>query len=142
MQIYLYKKTTAKEALNLLLTSERIHIDLKDWITEGGKEMLALREFGEKLNDDLEFRGFVYNNKLTALTQYDQYIKFEHIIKNKDKYEKMINDYWTKNIKELAKKMPVLCYHSSYNSNVVGRNIKRVYSWYDIYNKIKNGNLK
>ena len=97
------KVENAKEALNLLLTSERIHLDLKDWISEGGKEMIALREFGENLDDDLEFRAFVYNYKLTAITQYDQYIKFEHIIKNKDKYEKMINDYWSKNIKDLIK---------------------------------------
>ena len=97
------KAENAKEALNLLLSSERIHLDLKDWIKEGGKEMLALREFGQDLNDDLEFRAFIYNNKLTAITQYDHYIKFDHIIQNKDKYEKLINEYWLKNIKDLIK---------------------------------------
>ena len=97
------KSDNAKEALNLLLTSERIHLDLKDWIKEGGKEMLSIREYGQNLCDDLEFRAFIYNNKLTAITQYDHYIKFEHIIKNKDKYQKMINDYWNKNIKDIIK---------------------------------------
>ena len=97
------KSDNAKDVLNLLLTSERIHMDLKDWIKEGGKEMLAIREYGQNLCDDLEFRAFIYNNKLTAITQYDHYIKFEHIIKNKDKYQKMINDYWNKNIKDLIK---------------------------------------
>lgn len=62
------KVENSKEVLNLLLSSERIHLDLKDWISEGGKEMIALREFGENLDDDLEFRAFVYNNKLTAIT--------------------------------------------------------------------------
>ena len=97
------KSENAKEVLNILLSSERIHLDLKDWIQEGGKEMLVLREYGGDLCDDLEFRAFIYNNKLTAITQYDHYIKFEHIIKNKDKYQQMINDYWNKNIKHLIK---------------------------------------
>ena len=97
------KSEKAKDALNLLLSSERIHLDLNDWIKEGGKEMLAIREYGQDLCDDLEFRAFIYNNKLTAITQYDHYIKFEHIIKNKDKYQQMINDYWNKNIKNIIK---------------------------------------
>ena len=97
------KVDNAKEALNLLLTSERIHLDLNDWIKEGGKETLALREFCENLSDDLEFRAFIYDNKLTAITQYDHYIKFEHIIKNKEKYQKLMHDYWNKNIKNIIK---------------------------------------
>ena len=97
------KSENAKDALSLLLSSERIHLDLNDWIKEGGKEMLAIREYGQDLCDDLEFRAFIYNNKLTAITQYDHYIKFEHIIKNKDKYQQMINDYWNKNIKNIIK---------------------------------------
>ena len=97
------KVDNAKEALNLLLSSERIHFDLNDLIQEGGKEMLALREFCEDLCDDLEFRAFIYDNKLTAITQYDHYIKFDHIIQNKDKYQKMIHDYWNKNIKNRIK---------------------------------------
>ena len=97
------KVDNAKEALNLLLSSERIHFDLKDWINEGGKEMLALREYGDNLFDDLEFRAFIYDYKLTAITQYDHYIKFDHIINNKEKYQKMIHDFWNKNIKEIIK---------------------------------------
>ena len=97
------KSESAKDALKILLSSERIHLGLNDWIKEGGKEMLAIREYGQDLCDDLEFRAFIYNNELTAITQYDYYIKFEHIIKNKDKYQQMINDYWNKNIKNIIK---------------------------------------
>lgn len=43
-----------------------------------------------------------------------------------------------KNIKDVSKKLPVICYHSDYNSHIKGRNITRAYSWYDVYNKIKN----
>lgn len=41
------------------------------------------------------------------------------------------------NIKDIASKIPVLCYNCSYNANIEGKNITRVYSWYDIYNKIQ-----
>ncbi len=40
------------------------------------------------------------------------------------------------NVKEISTKMPVLCYNSNYNADIKGKNITRVYSWYDIYNKI------
>ena len=42
-----------------------------------------------------------------------------------------------KNVIEISEKIPVLCYNNSYNNNIEGNNIVRVYSWYDIYNKIK-----
>lgn len=42
------------------------------------------------------------------------------------------------NVNELSKKIPILCYHSSYNENCTGTNIYRCYSWYDIYFKINN----
>lgn len=40
------------------------------------------------------------------------------------------------NVKEISTKMPVLCYNCNYNADIKGKNITRVYSWYDIYNKI------
>lgn len=43
-----------------------------------------------------------------------------------------------KNIKEISTKIPVMCYNCTYNEELEGQNITRVYSWYDIYNKIKN----
>lgn len=44
------------------------------------------------------------------------------------------------NIKEISTKIPVLCYNAQYNTNIKGKNIIRVYSWYDIYEKIKGMN--
>lgn len=49
--------------------------------------------------------------------------------------EVMIED-WDKNVKEISTKIPVLCFDCGYNKNVEGKNITRVYSWYDIYSKI------
>ena len=42
-----------------------------------------------------------------------------------------------KNINELSKIVPVICYDARYNRQCEGENITRCYSWYDIYNKVK-----
>lgn len=43
-----------------------------------------------------------------------------------------------KNIIQLSTKIPVICYNANHNKNCEGNNIYRAYSWYDIYEKIKN----
>ena len=50
--------------------------------------------------------------------------------------EMMIEDA-PKNVIEISSKIPVLCFNNNYNAKVEGSNITRVYSWYDVYNKIK-----
>lgn len=40
------------------------------------------------------------------------------------------------NIKDISTKIPTFCYNSTYNEGVEGENITRVYSWYEIYDKI------
>ena len=42
------------------------------------------------------------------------------------------------NIKRISSKIPVICFNAGYNEECEGKNIYRVYSWYDIYNTIKN----
>ena len=42
------------------------------------------------------------------------------------------------NVKEISSELPVLCFNAMYNTEVEGKNIQRVYSWYDIYDKLKN----
>lgn len=49
----------------------------------------------------------------------------------------MIDDY-ENNIKKVASKIPVICYNANHNVNCVGNNIFRAYSWYHIYEIIKN----
>lgn len=40
------------------------------------------------------------------------------------------------NIDKISTKIPVICFHAGYNKNCQGKNIYRVFSWYDIYNLI------
>ena len=49
----------------------------------------------------------------------------------------MIEDK-VENINRISSKIPVICYNAGYNEQCVGKNIYRVYSWYDIYYTIKN----
>lgn len=42
------------------------------------------------------------------------------------------------NVKEISTKIPVLCMNCGYNMDVEGENITRVYSWYDVYQKINS----
>lgn len=43
-----------------------------------------------------------------------------------------------RNIIELSKIVPVICYNAEYNRNCNGNNITRCYSWYDIYRIIND----
>ena len=42
------------------------------------------------------------------------------------------------NINKISTKIPVICFNAGYNEECKGENIFRVYTWYDIYNTIKN----
>lgn len=49
----------------------------------------------------------------------------------------MIEDK-TDNINKISDKIPVICFNAGYNEECKGEKIYRVYTWYDIYNTIKN----
>lgn len=71
---------------------------------------------------------------------YDQIIfspedKLDICINNK--IDIMIEDK-VDNINKISTKIPGICYNAGYNEVCKGKNIYRVYSWYDIYYTIKN----
>lgn len=99
---YLIVKNS-EDAMSLLLSSRKVYLDMLDWQKYGGKEQLCFREFDDQLQDDNEYRVFVYENKLTAISQYDPYGKYTDCIENKEKVEKMINEYWTCEVKNRMK---------------------------------------
>lgn len=61
--------------------------------------------------------------------------KSEEIIEHK--IDLMIEDS-PSNINELCNVVPVICYNAGYNKICAGDKIIRCYSWYDIYNTIRN----
>lgn len=93
------KVNNGNETLSMMVTSERVFNDMKDWLKHGGKEQIAFRVWDEKLDYDNEYRGYVYENKLAAISQYDHYGRYQHVIDDKEKVEKLINEYWLKEVK-------------------------------------------
>lgn len=49
-----------------------------------------IREWIDNLKAEEEFRGFVYNNKLTALSQYCYYQYFKNLANEKERYEALL----------------------------------------------------
>lgn len=73
--------------------------------------------------------------------EYDKLIftvgsKLPYCIENK--IDIMIEDS-PMNILDISSKLPVLCFDNPYNKKIEGKNITRVYAWYDILNKLKMG---
>lgn len=116
----------ASEVINKLKEKNEIYI-----ITARNEEGLPKEAYG-------------YMQKMVKEWLENQQIKYDKLIFTKDnklpyclenKVDIMIED-WDKNILEIATKIPVLCFDNPYNKNVEGKNILRVYSWYDILSKL------
>lgn len=71
-----------------------------------------------------------YDKLIFAVGSKLKYCKEEHV-------DVMIEDK-PKNIIELSRAIPVICFDAMSNREVKGENILRCYSWFDIYDKIKN----
>lgn len=99
-----------------------------------GEDYGKMKEFVSKWleKNEIIYDRIIYTND--DMKKYTQGSKVKYCVGN---YIDVMVEDSPKNIKEISKRIPVLCYHSSYNARIVGRNIKRVYSWYDVYNKIK-----
>lgn len=72
--------------------------------------------------------------------KYDKLIftgsdKLGHCIDNE--IDIMIEDC-PKNLRQISKKIPMICMHSDYNARVYGKNIIRCHTWYEVYNRINS----
>eukprot|EP01097_Dermamoeba_algensis_P006620 TRINITY_DN4127_c0_g1_i1.p1 TRINITY_DN4127_c0_g1~~TRINITY_DN4127_c0_g1_i1.p1 ORF type:complete len:395 (+),score=78.24 TRINITY_DN4127_c0_g1_i1:45-1187(+) len=96
----LLRVTSGREALSLILSSERVFLDsilaLDCQKLEGDvwRTQIVLRKWENRLREDFEFRGFVCNNQLTALSQYNHYCVFPHLLKWKSVIQEKINRKW------------------------------------------------
>ena len=98
-----FKVNSGKDVLNVLLTSERLFLDLKDWLNHGGREQMILRKWDDSLCSDKEFRAFIQNNELKAICQDERFALFQDLVDNRELYEKLINDYFKKALQPLMK---------------------------------------
>jgi hypothetical protein len=89
------KVDNAQQAIEMLVKSERIYQDmlLAVEVKDRFKESLIIREFVD-IDVDMEFRGFVFDGKLTALSQYNYLIYSKRLAENKSLIEKKILEYF------------------------------------------------
>lgn len=93
--------------------------------------------------DGNEMRKIVINWLAEQNIDYDEIIfSPEDKSENCKKYniDIMVEDK-VDNINKISNIIPVICYHAGYNKECKGKNIYRVYNWYDIYNLINGGKI-
>lgn len=93
---------TASQALNMLMQSERIYQDMKMalMIPERFEENIVVRQW-QDIDVDMEFRGFVCNSQLTALSQYNHLVYFPRLIEMRDDIVERVTRYFENEIEPL-----------------------------------------
>ena len=89
------------------------------------------KEENEQIVKDWLQKNKIYYDSLIFSTED----KLDICIKNNINI--MIEDK-VDNINKISTKIPVICFNAGYNEECKGENIYRAYTWYDIYNTIKN----
>ena len=117
----------ASEVISQLKKQNEIYI-----ITARNEEGFTKEFYGHM---QVIVRKWLENNKI----EYDKLIftegsKLPYCVDNK--IDVMIEDS-PRNIIEISSTIPVLCFDNPYNKTIEGKNITRIYSWYDILNKIE-----
>jgi hypothetical protein len=92
-----FRVQTAEEVLEFLIKSERVYTDLDRWLAYPDKLApinLIFREYDDNIMSHMEFRGFVYKKKLTAVSQYYDTVYFDFLVKNRDQIQQRIQHYF------------------------------------------------
>lgn len=125
------RKFAAEVIRKLKSEGHEIYIITARWLTnEDSKRGMKMRKIVKKwlrknkiVYDQLVFSKATNERKSQEIMDY--------------KIDVMIEDN-PNNISELAKIVPVICYHTYYNMDCTMPNVTRCYSWYDILNTINN----
>lgn len=88
------KVHNGSEAMSLLLTSERVYAEMVDWLKYGEPEQICLRKWEAELSIDYEFRAFICEGTLTAISQYDHYTYYPYLETEADMLKKGIYELW------------------------------------------------
>lgn len=104
------------------------------YITTARNDYGVPKEYIGKMRGEIVAKWLEENEISYDKIIYTEGSKLPYVVGNY--IELMIEDS-PENIKEVSSKIPTFCYNCLYNKDVEGENITRVYSWYDIYDKIK-----
>jgi len=112
-QFHSLKVTNEIETLNLILSSERIYHDLNEVldcykVNSNWNNHIIIREWNNQLDPSMEFRCFVYQSQLTAISQYNHYCKYYHLqnVNTVQKIKITIIQYWKNTIQPLFDPFP------------------------------------
>ena len=75
---------SGNDAVRLLITSDRIQEDLRHYCEEGGKNLQVVIREWFSFEVQHEFRAFVYQGKLTAITQYNEMCYFPELVQHQE----------------------------------------------------------
>ncbi|CAF2115293.1 unnamed protein product [Rotaria magnacalcarata] len=89
--IRLLSVTDGFHAIQLLVASERIQDDL---ISCASLNLIVRQFIIDRRNLKSEFRAFIFKHKLTAITQYNEYIFDKNLFEKKDLILKSIEDFF------------------------------------------------
>ena len=99
--------TEGLEGLNLLLSSERIFVDLLKSLEHkeqvGWQVQICAREWAPGLDDTFEFRGFVADGDLVALSQYNHMIYVGRLHQEQPRLQQMISDFYQHSVQPLLR---------------------------------------
>jgi len=98
---------SGKEAMQLMLTSSRVHEDLQMTCTllKGKPDytvatQIVIRKW-ENILPEWEMRAFVFGGKLTAISQYYKSTFVPELVQKKKNIEERMIEFWEKNIKTI-----------------------------------------
>lgn len=93
-----------KEMMNLILSSDRVLEDLSEFYKENQKIDICfiIRDWIEGTNGIYEFRCFIFQNKITGITQYNHPWMIEELLNNKccEDIKLKLYNYWKNNLFE------------------------------------------
>ena len=94
------KMTSAQQVLEVFQCSERIYQDMLLALEQKQRfrENFVVRQFVD-IAVDMEFRGFVWQGKLTAISQYNYLIFSERLNSEKENIERTLRQYFSDVIK-------------------------------------------
>ncbi|CAF0712615.1 unnamed protein product [Brachionus calyciflorus] len=93
------KVQKASQVIEMFFKSERIYQDMLLAVEkkERFKENFIIREFVQ-IDIDMEFRGFVFNGKLTALSQYNYLIYSKRLNEQKSQIGELIKNFFNEKV--------------------------------------------
>ena len=82
--------------MSLLLTSERVFADMRDWLEYGEPEQIVLREWSSSFTMATEFRCYVKRGDLLGISQYDTYVRYYELqpLKNREAVIRAVVSEW------------------------------------------------